>query len=123
MLAAPRLGTSWYLQGWAPAIDFLDCAKVFKTGETICVPVNCYEGVLVTEETGPLDQSGGHQLKYHAPGVGIIQVGAVGDKEGETLVLVERVKLSPNALANAREAALKLDKRACRISDVYRQTC
>jgi hypothetical protein len=122
MLAKPLLGTSWYLQGSAPEIDFLDCAKVFKTGETTCVPFKCYEDVLVTDETSPLDQGGGSQRKYHAPGVGIIQVGAVADREGETLVLVKIVHLSPGALAKARQAALKLDKRGYQVSDVYRQT-
>ena len=122
MLATPQLGTSWYLQGSAPTIGFLDCAKVFKTGETICVPVKCYTDVLVTDETSPLDQTGGHQLKYHAPGVGIVQVGAVADKEGETLVLAKIVRLSPSALAKARQAALKLDKHGYQVSDVYRQT-
>jgi hypothetical protein len=122
MLAKPRTGTSWYLQGSAPAIEFLDCAKVLKTGETTCVPINCYDDVLVTDETSPLDQGGGHQLKYHAPGVGIVQVGAVADKEGETLVLVRLLQLSPGALAKARQEALKLDKHGYQVSDVYRQT-
>jgi hypothetical protein len=122
MLAKPRTGTSWYLQGSAPAIEFLDCAKVLKTGETICVPVKCYDDVLVTDETSPLDQGGGHQLKYHAPGVGIIQVGAVADKEGETLVLTRLVQLGPGALAKARQEVLKLDKHGYQVSDVYSQT-
>ncbi len=122
MLATPQLGTSWYLQGSAPTIGFLDCAKVFKKGETICVPVKCYTDVLVTDEVIPLDQTGGHHLKYHAPTVGIVQVGAVADKEGETLVLTKNVRLSPSALAKARQAALKLDKHGYQVSDVYRQT-
>ena len=100
MLANPRTGTSWYLQGSAPAIEFLDCAKVLKTGEKTCVPINCYDDVLVTDEVSPLDQGGGHQLKYHALGVGIIQVGAVADREGETLVLTRLVHLSQRGLNN-----------------------
>jgi hypothetical protein len=122
MLAMPWVGTPWYLQGSAPNIDFLDCAKVFKMGQKICVPVNCYDNVLVTAETSPLDQGGGRQLKYHAPVVGIIQVGAVGDPEAETLVLVKLVYLSPHDLAEACKAALKLDKHAYRVSKVYRHT-
>jgi len=122
MLAKPGTGTSWYLQGSAPAIEFLDCAKVAKTGEKTCVPVDCYDDVLVTDETSPLDQGGGHQLKYHAPEVGIIQVGAVADREGETLVLTTFVQLGPGALAKARQAALKLDKHGREVSDVYNQT-
>jgi hypothetical protein len=122
MLAKPRTGTSWYLQGSAPAIEFLDCAKVLKTGVTTCVPFGCYNDVLVTDEISPLDQGGGHQLKYHAPGVGIIQVGAVADKEGETLVLTKFVQLGPGGLAKARQEALKLDKHGREVSDVYNQT-
>jgi len=116
MLAKPRTGTSWYLQGSAPAIEFLDCAKVLKTGEKTCVPINCYDDVLVTDEVSPLDQGGGHQLKYHALGVGIIQVGAVADREGETLVLTRLVHLSQRGLAQARNAALKLDTHGYEVS-------
>ncbi len=116
MLAKPRTGTSWYLQGSAPAIEFLDCAKVLKTGEKTCVPINCYDDVLVTDEVSPLDQGGGHQLKYHALGVGIIQVGAVADREGETLVLTRLVHLGPSGLAKARNAALKLDTHGYEVS-------
>jgi len=72
-------------------------------------------------EKSPLE-GGGHQRKYHAPGVGIVQVGAVGDPEGETLVLVEIVHLNQGALAQARKEALKLDERAYEVSDVYQQT-
>jgi hypothetical protein len=118
MLAKPRVGGDRYLQGYAPAIDFLDCAKVIEKGEQICVPVNCYQNVLVTDETSPLDPGSGHQRKYHAMGVGIVQVGAVGDPEAETLVLVKLVHLSPRALAEACTEALKLDKRAYRVRPV-----
>jgi hypothetical protein len=123
MLAKPKTGTGQYLQGWSPTIGFLDCAKVFKTGETIDVPVSRYTDVLVTSETSPLDQGGGHQLKYHAPGVGIVQVGAVGDPQAETLVLTKFVHLGPGALAEADREALRLDRHGCQVSDVYRQIC
>lgn len=122
MLAAPRSGTGYYLQGWAPQIDFLDCAKVFKTGEQVCVPAGCFDGVLVTSEKSPLDQGGGSQLKYHAPGIGIVQIGAVGDPQAETLAMTSRVQLSAGAMAQAREQALRLDRRGYENSDVYRQT-
>ena len=109
MLARPQLGTPRYLQGSVPKIEFLDCAKVFLMHQRTCVPFDCYGNVLVTDEVSPLDPAGGHQRKYHVPGVGIVQVGAVGDPEGETLVLTNLVHLSPEALAEAREEALKLD--------------
>ena len=123
MQAEPRRGNGWYLQGFAPDIDFLDCAHVFKMGQATCVPVSCYEDVLVTNEVSPPPAGGGHQRKYHAPGVGIVQIGAVGDKEGETLVLVDLVQLDSVALAAANARALELDSRGYDFGgDVYDQT-
>lgn len=122
MLARPRVGTDYYLQGSAPNIDFLDCAKVVKTAQRVCVPVNCYKPVLVTHEKSPLDPNGGIQTKYHAPGVGIIQIGALRDPEGETLVLTKFGHLSPQTLAAANEEALKLDRHGYGVSEVYRHT-
>jgi hypothetical protein len=118
----PHLGSSWFLQGRAPEIDFLDCGKVYKTGRSACVPVACYDNVLVIEEKSPLDPGSGSQRKYYAPGVGNIQIGAVGDKEAETLVLVQIRRLSRHGLADARRHALRLESRAYRVSDVYAQT-
>jgi hypothetical protein len=122
MLANPRVGTPRYLQGSAPDIDFLDCAKVFATGQHVCVSGTCYDNVLVTDEDSPLDPESGHQRKYFAPGVGNVQITAVDDPEGETLVLTKVRHLHGDDLAAARAAALKLEKRAYKISDVYRHT-
>jgi hypothetical protein len=122
MPANPQLGKPAYLQGFAPRIDFLDCAQVFAMGERVCVPVTCFDNVLVTDETSPLADPGAHQRKHHAPGVGIVQIGAVDDPEGETLVLIKLKHLGPHALAEAREEALKLDRHAYQVSEVYRQT-
>jgi hypothetical protein len=115
MLDVPALG-DFYLQGSVPSIQFLDCAEVFAEGEQVCVPTptDCYENVLVTHETSPLDPAGGIQTKAHAPDVGIVEVGAINDPEAETLVLVERNVLGPAGLDAAREAALALDERAYR---------
>lgn len=112
MLAKPRLETSRYVQGFSPNIDFLDCAKVFAIGLRTCVPSGCYKNILLTDETSPLDPEGGHQRKYHAPGVGVVRVGAVHDPEGEILVLVEIVHLTPTELAVVREEALQMDAHA-----------
>jgi hypothetical protein len=121
MLDQPTVGQSW-LQGYAPQIEFLDCATVISKQETICVPVECYDEVLLTHETSPLDAAGGIQTKYHAPGVGIVQIGALDDPEGETLVLTKLERLTPEALAAARNEALRLDARGYAISAVYAQT-
>ena len=122
MLADPQLGTPEYLQGWSPDIEFSDCAKVYKMQEQTCVPLGCYENVMITDERNSLEAERGHQRKYYAPGVGNVRVGFVDDPEGETLVLVGVNQLSPDELARARKDALKLEKHAYRISDLYRQT-
>jgi hypothetical protein len=122
MLADPQLGTPEYLQGWSPDIEFSDCAKVYKMQEQTCVPLGCYENVMITDERNSLEAERGHQRKYYAPGVGNVRVGFVDDPEGEALVLVGVNQLSPDELARARQDALKLEKHAYRISDLYRQT-
>ena len=122
MLADPaKTGSGYYLQGRVDAIQFLDCAKVFKIGEKTCVPVGCYTNVLVTDEKSPFD-GGGHQRKYYAPGIGNIKIAAVGDPEGEELVLTERRTLTSAELAAAREAVLRLDARGYQYSEVYSLT-
>ena len=121
MLDFPFTGDAW-LQGFAPAIDFLDCAEVVSKRESVCVPAGCFDRVLLTHETSPLDPDGGVQLKYHAPGVGIVQVGALDDPEGETLVLARVSQLGAEALEAARNQALTLDSRGYFVSAVYAQT-
>jgi hypothetical protein len=121
MLGNPQLGTPEYLQGWSPDIDFLGCAKVYKMQQTACVPVGCYDNVLITEERSPLEPQSRHQRKYYAPGVGNIRVGTFGDSE-ETLVLAEVSQLSPEDLAKVRQEALTLEKTAYEVNALYRQT-
>jgi len=123
MLASPQLGTPSYLQGWAPAIEFADRARVYRTGRRNCIPLSCYENVLVTDEWNPAEP-GGHQRKFYAPGVGNIRVGATGkDSERETLVLVKVRHLSSGAMATIRAQALTLDARAYRTRpDLYSHT-
>jgi hypothetical protein len=122
LIGNPRLGSPRYLQAVAPAIDFLDCAQVFAKNQHICVPAGCYDDVLITDETSPLASGRAHQRKYYAPGVGNVQISAVDDPEGETLVLIKAQHLGAHALAHARQEALRLDRRAYRFSEVYRHT-
>ena len=122
MTADPKAGSGWYLQGSVPSIDFLDCGRVSKTDATACVPFRCFDGVLVVEETSPLDPTNGIQVKYSAPGIGTIQVGAVGGEEGETLQLVERQVLTAKELRAARASALALERHAYQSNSIYRQT-
>ena len=113
MRANPKLNTSQYKQGEAPAVEFLDVAKVFAVNQHTCVPVGCHDGVLVVDEHDPNQQpQDGHQFKYHAPGVDIIQVTARGGEEQETLVATEHRLLTSDELAAANARALELDRRA-----------
>jgi hypothetical protein len=118
----PQLGTPPYVQGNAPLVNFLDCGEVYQKDQRVTVPAGSYEGVLVIREWAPREPSGGFQLKYHAPGVGIVQVGAINDPEGETLVLIERRLLSEAELAPIRDATLKEDQHGRQTHELYRQT-
>jgi hypothetical protein len=124
MRAQPRPGTPGYAQGYAPPpINWIDRGRVYKVGQKTCVPVDCYEDVLVIEEF-ERNKPGAYQLKYYAPGVGDIRVGWRGpeEEEKEGLDLVKDERLSPEALAKARAEALKLEKRAYQIKDYYGKT-
>jgi hypothetical protein len=122
MRADPRPGTSSYYQGLAPAIEFKDKAKVEKTGGHSCVPLDCFDNVLLIKESNPFEPQEGFQLKYYAPGVGNIQVGALGGKEKEVLVLTAVEQLGPDETAEARQAAIDLEAHAYDGSKVYRRT-
>jgi hypothetical protein len=124
MRAEPRLGTPGYAQGYAPPpINWIDRGRVYKVGQKTCVPVKCYEDVLVIEEF-ERNKPGAYQLKYYAPGVGDVRVGWRGpeEEEKEGLDLVKDVRLNPQALAKARANALKLEKHAYEIKDYYGKT-
>jgi len=124
MGAEPRLGTPSYAQGYAPPpINWIDRGRVYNVGQGTCVPVKCYEDVLVIEEF-ERNKPGAYQLKFYAPGVGDIRVGWRGpeEEEKEGLDLVKDVRLSTEALAKARTDALKLEKRAYAIKDYYSKT-
>jgi hypothetical protein len=125
MMAEPQLGTPDYAQGYAPRpINWADRARVYETDQRTCVPVDCYENVLVTEEF-ELAKPGSFQLKYYASGVGNVRVGWRGknEKEREELFLVDYEHLSPEEMAKARAGALKLDARAYELLEaLYGQT-
>jgi len=124
MKAQPRLGTPSYSQGLALAVNWTDRGVVYQVGQKTCVPVDCYEDVLVIDETSR-EEPNAHQLKYYARGVGLVRVGwrGEGEKTKETLELVKVEQLGPQALAEVRAAVLNLEKRAYRISkNVYART-
>jgi hypothetical protein len=98
----PRIDPRTYLQGFSPTIDFLDCGRVVATDQRVSVPAGNFDRVLVIDENSPLDSDSAVQRKFYAPGVGNVQITAVDDPEGETLVLVKVEQLEPHALAQAR---------------------
>ena len=124
MKAEPQPGTPSYSQGWGPAVKFMDRGMVYQVGQKTCVPLDCFENVLVINETTE-DEPDSQQHKYHAPGVGVVRVSweGEGDKSKETLELLKVVQLGSPALAVVRAEALKLEKRAYKISkNVYVHT-
>jgi hypothetical protein len=124
MRAEPRLKTPSYAQGYAPPpINWIDRGRVYKVGQKSCVPVDCYDEVLVIEEF-ERNKPGAYQLKYYAPGVGDIRVGWRGpeEEEKEGLELVKDVRLSPQGVAKARAGALELEKHAYEIKEYFGKT-
>ena len=119
----PTVGTPSYLQGFSPTIGFGDKAKVFKTGQSDCVPVGCFDNVLVTNEWS-VGQRGAFQLKYYAAGIGGTRVGFSGDDPTqEILVLISIRHLTPAELAKLDDSALRLDHRAYTVApDMYGHT-
>jgi len=123
MLADPKLSALSYSQGWGPAVDFTDRAKVDEIGQKTCVPIQCYEQVLAIAESS-LTEVDAFQLKYFARGLGKIGVGWRGaDATREELGLVEVNRLGPEALAQIHMQALELENHAYEVSqDVYGRT-
>jgi len=123
MKADPQVGLPSYAQGWGPAVNWTDRGHVVAMGEQTCVPLDCYEDVLVTEEFSQSEPDA-FQVKYYAAGVGNVRVGWRGDDASrEELELTELTQLDPDALAEIREAALALEAHAFEISkEVYDQT-
>jgi hypothetical protein len=112
-----------YSQGWAPSVEFTDRGQVSQIDQDVCVPTDCYKGVVVIDETSKAEPDA-HQFKYYAPGIGNIKVGWAGEDETkEKLELVEVKQLSADELAEAHAEALKEEQHAYEVSkDVYGAT-
>jgi hypothetical protein len=113
MKADPKPNESDWSEGYAPAPYFwTDRARVRAANEKTTVPTATYDGVLVVEESNQEEPSQ-VQLKYYAPGVGVVRVGWDGtDETKESLVMVRTGKLSPAELTEASNQALELETRA-----------
>jgi len=124
MPASPQLNTPSYPEGWGPAVDWTDRGQVDQMGQQTCVPVSCYEDVLVIAETAASEPDA-EQLKYYARGVGNVRVGwrGAGEKTKETLELTALDRLDDAGLAEIRAGALKLEQSAySRSKNVYAHT-
>jgi hypothetical protein len=112
MKAEPEPFAPSYSQGWGPDVGWNDRARVFEMGSVTCVPILCYEDVLVIDEFSR-DEPDAHQLKYYARGVGGVRVGWAGanEEEQEVLELVKFELLSPAAMAEVRDLVLAHDAR------------
>jgi hypothetical protein len=121
MLANPVPGPT-YSQGWGPAVDYTDRARVHQLGQETCVAAGCYKDVLVTDEFA-LDEPEARQLKYYAAGVGNVRVDWMGrDEEKEVLSLATHVRLDAGAMAEARGQIRALDRNAYKLSEAYAAT-
>jgi len=123
MKADPQLGTPSYAQGWGPAVGWNDRGRVVALDEQTCVPLACYQDVLVTEEFSQT-QPDAAQVKYYAPNIGNIKVTWKGDDASrEVLDLTTQTQLSPQAMAEVRAAAFELEQSALENSkEVYAAT-
>jgi hypothetical protein len=112
MLADPMVGDR-YSQGFSPPPWFWDDrARVSNVGARTCVPVDCFDDAIITEEFEPRFP-GAFQLKYFASGVGGIRVGWRGDdEEQEVMALTKFHQLGPEALAKVRARVLEQEARA-----------
>jgi hypothetical protein len=119
MLARPTDGAQ-YTEGRIRAIEFYDLSRVVSTSRATCVPAGCFRHVLMVDEWSPGDPGGGHQIKYYAPGVGLVRVGARGGDSQEFLTLNEVRHLGRAGMAEITAAVLAMDRRAYRVSKVYR---
>jgi hypothetical protein len=123
MRAHPRPGTSDYLQGFIPSIQFADLASIVGFVPEVCVKAGCFHNVLQIRETNTFASGEGFQMKYYAPGIGNIRIDFLGGAEEERLELVKIKHLGADGLAKSRRAAQRLDRRAYRVApDVYGDT-
>jgi hypothetical protein len=121
MLARPTVGAH-YREALVRSIGFDDVSRVARTDAATCAPADCYRHVLLINETSPNDPTSGHQLKYYAPRVGLVRVGAGGGDSQEFLTLASVRHLDRKAMAKVRAEVLAMDRRAYRVTKVYRST-
>jgi hypothetical protein len=110
MLGDPRLGTPYYSIARPPGEES-DVAQVVKEGQHTCVPVRCFDGVVVIREgksTAP-----DNEFKYYAPGVGqVLNTPRSASKHKDYEQLINVTRLSQRGLAEVNAEVLHLDRHA-----------
>lgn len=120
MMAKPQVGGTGYFQGWGPAVEWTDYARLDERGQEFCVPIGCFQDVIVIAESS-LEEVDIFQLKFYASGVGNVGVGWRGEAASqEELEAVVFDQISPAMLAAIRSQALELEQHAYEVSlEVY----
>ena len=88
-----------------------DAAEVVEAGQSQCVPFKCFKGVLVIREgkASALD----NEFKYFAYGVGqVLNEPRNKSRHEDYEVLINIIQLTPQGLAEAGIAALRIDDHA-----------
>ena len=116
----PVVGTR-FVEGKALSIDFFDVGRVVRRDAHTCVPIGCFDHVLVINEWSPLAPEDGHQLKYYAPGVGLVRVSALGGDSQERMTLQRIVHLGPVKAAHVRRVVRRVDARGRHTNAVWAQ--
>ncbi len=117
MKAVPQAGAPSYSQGFGPDAEWTHRGQIMQVGQKTTTKAGKHADVIVIKEAAREDADP-HILKYYASGTGYVRLGA-GGKKGhpkETLQLTKVEQLSPKALAQAHENALKLEKSAYQVS-------
>jgi hypothetical protein len=76
----------------------------------------------VVNETSPLEPDSGIQVKYYAPHVGLVRVGAVGGDSQERLRLTSVTRLKRAARCALDRAVRQMDRRGHHVSKIYSRT-
>lgn len=110
MLADPRLGTPPYSIARPPGADG-DVAQVVNTGQRLCLPLRCFDGVIAVREGKA--SAPDNEVKLYAPGVGQIRnTPRSASKHHDVEDLVNLTRLSPQGLAEVDAQTLRLDGHA-----------
>jgi hypothetical protein len=88
MLADPRVGDAYRQEFFSGEAE--DVAKVYATDQSITVPTDTYDLVLVTEDWSLLDPDV-HERKWYAPRIGVVFEETVAGGSG-TLSLIDVVR-------------------------------